>query len=396
MLNLFALILFAATVSLAGCGGGGSDSAASINSAVLPTTGNVQPLTVDAGPANNSANGLYTSVTICAPGGVVCQTIDHILVDTGSSGLRIMASLLSSSLALPAQTDNALNPLGECFQFADGSTWGPIKLADVRMAGQQANSVPIQVIGDPGFSAVPADCPSPFGNTVAAFRANGILGVSVFRQDYGPLATLGIPGLYYICPLGVCQSVGVSLQKQVQNPVSMFATDKNGVIIRLPSIPQEGARRVSGSLIFGIGTQANNGLGGANIISVNPNTGFFVTSHNGINYNSSFIDSGSNGIFFTDPGIPVCSSNFYCPPSTLNFSVINHGTVNSIVNFNVANADSLFAANPAFTAFTSLAGPNSFTNSFDFGLSFFYGRDVYTAIEGMSTGGGNVGPYVAY
>ena len=29
---------------------------------------NVQPITVNAGPANNYANGLFTSVTICVPG----------------------------------------------------------------------------------------------------------------------------------------------------------------------------------------------------------------------------------------------------------------------------------------------------------------------------------------
>ncbi len=52
---------------------------------------NVQPITVNAGPANNYANGLFTSVTICVPGSTSnCQTIDGVLVDTGSSGLRVL------------------------------------------------------------------------------------------------------------------------------------------------------------------------------------------------------------------------------------------------------------------------------------------------------------------
>jgi hypothetical protein len=40
-----------------------------------------------------------------------------------------------------------------------------------------------------------------------------------------------------------------------------------------------------------------------------------------------------------------------------------------------------------------LAGPNSGT--FDWGLPFFFGRNVFTAIESQNTPGG-VGPYWAY
>ena len=58
---------------------------------IATPTQNVQPITVNAGPANNYANGLFTSVTICVPASTVsCQTIDGVLVDTGSSGLRVL------------------------------------------------------------------------------------------------------------------------------------------------------------------------------------------------------------------------------------------------------------------------------------------------------------------
>ena len=44
----------------------------------------------------------------------------------------------------------------------------------------------------------------------------------------------------------------------------MFATDNNGVIIELPSISASGASNPSGGLlVFGIGTQSNNGLASA-------------------------------------------------------------------------------------------------------------------------------------
>ena len=38
---------------------------------------------------------------------------------------------------------------------------------------------------------------------------------------------------------------------------------------------------------------------------------------------------------------------------------------------------------------------NSPASSFDLGLPFFYGRNVYTAIEGRSAGGAT-GPYFAF
>ena len=125
---------------------------------IATPTQNVQPITVNAGPANNYANGLFTSVTICVPASTVsCQTIDGVLVDTGSSGLRILSSVLT--LTLPQQTANG-NPVVECNQFLDGYTWGPVQVADVGMAGERASAVPIQVIGAPGFSAIPDSCTS--------------------------------------------------------------------------------------------------------------------------------------------------------------------------------------------------------------------------------------------
>jgi hypothetical protein len=64
------------------------------------------------------------------------------------------------------------------------------------------------------------------------------------------------------------------------------------------------------------------------------------------------------------------------------------------VSFSVANADDLFNANPTATVFVNLAGPNSLAG-FDWGLPFFFGRNVYTAIESKSTPGGT-GPYWAF
>jgi hypothetical protein len=53
----------------------------------------------------------------------------------------------------------------------------------------------------------------------------------------------------------------------------------------------------------------------------------------------------------------------------------------------------LFGSNN--TAFSNLAGPSIGPTNFDWGLPFFFGRSVYTAIEGRSTSAG-FGPYVAF
>ena len=360
---------------------------------------NVQTIIVNAGPTGDYFDGAFTSVTICVPGSTTCQTIDGVLVDTGSSGLRVLSSAMS--LSLPRQTGTNSAPIAECLQFLDGFTWGPVQSADVKLAGEQANAVPIQVIGESAFP-VPSDCANAGTDedTLASLGANGILGIGLFRQDCGsPCAFVGSsnPGLYYACPsVGGCQITAEPLTMQVQNPVWLFPTDNNGVVIQLPTVPIGGALTTTGALVFGIGTQTNNTLGSAKVLTVDGN-GNFTTVFGNQSYASSFIDAGSNGIYFLDTattGLPVCpdSPNFYCPATLQTLSATNRGAngATSAVTFSVGNNDTL---NLKFSVFSEVAGPNA--GSFDWGLGFFFGRSIYTAIEGQSTPDGQ-GPYWAY
>ena len=57
----------------------------------------------------------------------------------------------------------------------------------------------------------------------------------------------------------------------------------------------------------------------------------------------------------------------------------------------IENANTLFSTSN--TAFSTLGGPQ--TGNFDFGLSFFYGKNMFTAIEGATTPIGS-GPYYAF
>jgi len=390
--------LAALGAAIAGCSGGGDSSTPAPTP--MPTQ-NTQAVIVEKGPGG-FVNILYTTVTICAPGASSnCQTIDHIQVDTGSSGLRIIGSALSPALALRQQTDASGNPIVECTQFVDGFSWGPVKIADVRLAGEVASSAPIQVIGDPAFAAVPPSCANtgPPENTAEAFGANGVLGVGLFIEDCGgACAQSAIPGTYYVCAAS-CQPARIALAQQVQNPVALFATDNNGVIIMLPSIPATGAASASGSLVFGIGTQANNAATAVTVLGTDPNTGLITTVLNNQTYTGSYIDSGANLFSFGSSTLPPCrpqNADFYCPATLQNLTATLRGTngASANVNFSVGNAETL-VADPTLYAFNDLAGRNSDPASFAWGLPFFFGRSVYTAIEGRSTPVGP-GPYYAF
>ena len=380
------------SVLVSACGGGGDSAPVSVPNALT--------LTVGPGPANN-VNLLFTTLEICTPGSTSnCQSIDHVLVDTGSSGLRILSSVLNPALSLQQQTDSSNRPLAECGQFVNGFTWGPVKIADIRMSQELARSTPIQLIGDPAFAAVPTPCSSTGGpplNTAQALGANGVLGVSMFPQDCGSICANSISPVYFACPQTGCQPTTASLAQQLQNPVALFALNNNGVVIDLPSVAPGGAPSVNGSLIFGIGTQGNNAMANTQVIRVNPSTGLFTTVSNGVTYNNSFVDSGSNALYFGSTSIPPCNINpdFFCPAASQVLSATLRGTSGSAsVNFRVANAQTLFATNPSFFAFSDLAGTNV-SGTFDWGLPFFFGRRVYLAIAGQDTPAGS-GPYVAF
>jgi Protein of unknown function (DUF3443) len=407
---------FATLLGLAfsvGCGGGSSSSSSTNTSTPPPNTiasaaANVAPITVNTGPADSGslyANGAFVSVTVCVPGSSNCQTIGDVLVDTGSFGLRLVSSPVLT-LSLPQETASDGNPMVECLQFLDSYTWGPVQTADIQISGEKASAVPIQVLSDTDY-AVPGACSSPTGDTgsadtVETLGANGILGVGQLPQDCGVNATCpASANQYYSCAsaTATCSPIAATVAQQVQNPVSLFATDNNGVIIELPAVSVAEAT-VSGSLVFGIGTESNNGLGSATVYNADPQTLNFSTSFNGVNYSdAAFLDSGSNGYFFNDSSIATCpsSTDFYCPSSTLNLSATTQGFTagSGTVEFNVANADTLFTDYPNDAAYNGLAGPAGTPAYFDWGLPFFYGRNVFTSIEGATAPGGTP-PYWAY
>jgi Protein of unknown function (DUF3443) len=186
-----------------------------------------------------------------------------------------------------------------------------------------------------------------------------------------------------------CTAESVTVAEQLQNPVTLFATDNNGVIIELPSVPAQGAANPSGSLVFGIGTEGNNALGAASVLDADPNTGNITAMLNGTAYPDSYLDSGSNANFFVDTSLTSCASpnqGFYCPttsPTPETATLTGTNNMMFTANFNVENADQLFMANPTFTAFNDLAGTNADASALDLGLPFFLGEDIFTGFESI-------------
>jgi hypothetical protein len=192
----------------------------------------------------------------------------------------------------------------------------------------------------------------------------------------------------------------VPVAQQVQNPVALFPADNNGVLLQLPAVPAVGALTATGSLVLGVGTRANNALGTARVFPVSTASGTFTTVYKTLTLPRSFLDSGSNAYFFPDSSIARCSTNraFYCPGATLALSATIQGTnrAAATVGFSVGDLLTLVTNNPSAAAFNNVAGPSSgIAVSFDWGLPFYYGRNVYTAIENADTPGGR-GPYVAF
>jgi len=425
------LCLLTAAALLPACGGGTTSQTSIIcsdpnvcvaNEAVqsTPTGPNTTEIVVDQGPAGGFALGVtnlpYVTVTVCSPGSAShCVTIDHVLLDTGSYGLRLLKSKVGA-LALPAvpvAANSNGTPAGdaaECYAFVLGAVWGPLATADVRIGGETAAGLNIQLIDDDAAAArpIPQNCrdaaQGPLLDSVTKLQSNGILGLGMVAVDCGLICLdntyAGSYVVYYSCPLGgaACMPAGMPIASQVQNPVTRFAVNNNGTMIAMPAVPDLGAIVARGRLVFGIGTQSNNQLPAAATIyqvDANPNSANYLYVDLKVgprSYPQSFIDTGSNAFFFDDATLSrTCSvssgqqGHWYCPATPWRQSVTLTDAAGTSGSFNiaVANADTLF--NGGATAFATLGGTaGQATQTFSLGLPFYYGRKVFTSVWGQT------------
>ena len=412
----FASSILTLATAVGGCNNGSGSSSTPVISlpngtSLAAVSGtNAMSFSVSAGPDCSNSKTIYTNkpcvtVTVCNADGTGCSTISDILLDTGSSGLRVFKSVLTAKgISLTPTTVSGSNTLNECIEYGDGSKqWGPVATAQVGLASESKVTVPIQEIDStaPGMSS---NCS---GAVVAPADGgfNGILGVGLFDKDCGYGCTVHTSnGMYFSCGASTCTGTTTTLSQQVRNPVAALPKDNNGVILQLPNIALGGVVSSSGYLIFGIGTQSNNGTTGVTAYAADPNYGQFTTTYNNVTY-SSFLDSGSNALSFPGTNISDCGgsqSGWFCPSSVLTLSAVNtaysvSGTGNKgTISFQIENYNTFLSTlNYAIKEIGASSGSGNISNLFDWGLPFYFGRNVFVQIESSSSTLGT-GPLWAY
>jgi hypothetical protein len=399
-----------------GCSASSTSSRSLAASVYYPTTitgDNVVPMSVGACGVDGYENEPCISVTICTPGTSTCQTIDNILVDTGSYGLKIFKSLITIPLT-QVTVNSGASGLASCTGYLDGSGhWGQVVKADVKLGNKTTTtSGGISIVTLDSTYANPAGCSSTPDTSPSDAGFNGIIGVGSFVEDCsigyggsnGCVSTYtnvgsgianGKTGKYWACTGMNCQKTAVDAVDQVSNPVAMMpAGYNNGLVMKLPSVGTTGAGAAYGYLILGIGNETNNTPSTVTVFPVE-NDATFVTTYRSSDYEYAFIDSGTNfnGFPRSSGFNTLCSSSsdFYCPSTETSITAtMKSGSVTQAITFKVGNMVTLASANPRSMVFNNIAFDtydmgNSVSNiPFDWGLPFFLGRSVYVGIKGKS------------
>lgn len=403
-------VLIPTTLLLSACGGGGNGGVAVAPATATTNPGvylsvsnptNQIPLTVEQVPTINTFNIPYVTVTVCHPTNGQCLAIDHVVVDTGSYGLRLLSDFPGiSALGLPSVTTTTSQPVSECAQFLEGTLWGGVYQAKVKLAQEVTNTIPIQLISDPGNPNVvqaPTSCTSSANNigTQSGIGGNGLLGVGMFPYDLSP---------YYSCTgsgsTALCTTIASPTNAiEIANPVAAFTShDNNGVILQMPSIGPHGAVSATGILTFGIDSQADNQLTalGLTPVATDPTTGNFSATLTGqTTYPASFFDSGSNFNYIPLSGIATDNLGNYVPPSLITES----GTAGNVpLSFDILDISAdLNAGNEAFNDNGNNGGgittPGGAASA-DFGLPYYFGHSIAHVMAGQTVTEGT-GPFYA-
>jgi hypothetical protein len=402
------LLVLMGITSFAGCGGGNTSSGApscpqvsSANNPSVPSDSNIVPITISTAPGS-SVNQPLVSATICVPGTNTCQTINNLLLDTGSYGLRIFKSLIT--ISLPQVNDPGGGTLAECVGYLTGSQWGPLAKADVYLGqngGTEAASINIQEVDSTFPAGIPAssDCSSGADVDPTHSGYNGIIGVGLVTNDCGTGCTDPQATYYFSCASGICNAETVNATHQTQNPVAFMPTgSNNGVALTLPSVDACGTSGTTGYLALGVGTQSNNTPPvTANILGADPTFLTMLTTFQGSQNQNAFIDSGSNTYGFLPAGsvgddLTNCgggADGFFCPTDSPSYSATMQAASGG------SKVTALSLVNSGNSAFSTI-GSYGISSEFDWGIDFFFGRTVYVVISGKTAAGLGTGPLWAF
>ena len=358
--------------------------------ALASSAGNVLPVAVGGDLAE--VNVPYVSVTLCEPGTTVCQTIPHVQLDTGSSGLRLDARLVT--LTLPPVTDAAGHAVGDCASYGGGDAyWGAVVTADVVMGDETAAGVSVQTI-DASWSKAPNTCAGK-ATMEAVNGYNGVLGI-------GPALSAPTLDAYYSCA-GTCTATSApAAPHDLENPVARLPRHHNGLVLTFPPVPAGGATELTGAMILGLGTESNNTPPEAGLVTLQTDAQGWLQARLGDVWHYSMIDSGTNSYDLpTSYGpIPSCGAGdpYLCPPTPLTLAVDVAGAdqvPRATVALGIADAAPLESSSTLVYADLGEQWGGDTATTVILGLPFFFGRSVYIGLAGES-GPLGVGPLVAY
>jgi hypothetical protein len=380
-----------AGILLASCGGGGGGSggapvipsSASEVAALTALPDNVIPVSVTLGLSGSGVfypNQSFVSLQICETGKPNCASIDKVLLDSGSFGLRVFDTALSG---INLQTTSYQGrSLYQCAVFASGYTQGRVALADMRLGTLKAADLPIQVI-DTRPDATPKACAQsgvPAITDPSQLGANAVLGIGPLAYESSALR------VYYYVMQGDQASVvtGVPNSQLVAQPISRLDKHNNGLILIYPSADGSGASSLDAQMILGLDTASNNATQGAVFFRVS-NSGRLSVGFNGKTYDG-MIDSGANHNVFPTAYWPNCEGTvFFCPetPQSISVSLASYGAAPSTTaTFNVLD----YRTYGSLAVQPGLSGYSADNKEFILGLPFMYGRKTYISIQGRSTG----------
>ena len=335
-------------------------------------------------------NKLFVDVTVCNAARQ-CRTVPDVLVDTGSTGLRLLRGALDG-LDLAPVKDPRGRALGNWSSFGSGDLWGTMHVAQVRIGGvSTARPISVEIYDLPGRrDKLPDGYAEVDARATIVRMGNGILGISPHRH-----VTKGYyaKGTEARAPGGSrWVAVQVDASRQLSNPIADFpAPYDNGSVIRLPEVDwTAGAKRVQGWLGLGIGA-ATEALfpHGARVVSHELDADGLFPAAVGTRRFDVLVDSGTNALALDLSHLGVSrharyTSYYDAPaPMPIELAVQSGGDYVRLARpLYVGPTVKYLKANSTHGALPMVVGWDDAPRSLSvLGLPFFYGRTVATGLR---------------
>ncbi|WP_175949411.1 DUF3443 family protein [Burkholderia vietnamiensis] len=351
---------------------------------------NILPVSVQT--PNYDINRALVSVTVCVPGTSQCETVDNVMLDTGSVGLRLQRSALKHPERFAAMAGPDAHALAECYRFVSSAAWGIVTRVDLRLAAIQASNIPIQIVDEANASY--GDHPRPDSCLKGGKpTSNGTLGIAaVSLNDCKDPCFISLKSpRYYECTAGTCAPIAkaVAANFRIVHPIAALASDNNGYVLDVQPVPESGAKAARGTLTLGIGTRRNNALDVTNVVDLAPN-GTFTTVWNGQSYPASYFDTGTEEYYFaTAPvGARECGSHWCATPEAEFSATLKGRTTDATTKFRVGESATLVRSGKGVFRNVAIVAHKD-SRAFVWGMPFFIGRKVFVKLTEGANGSGN-------